>query len=77
MLTPSDNHNIANFEKLNKNHQRVFRHRLIRKCNSAIVGLQKVLLLHDRLEIKAKRISGESLWDLLDTYEMVYELQNT
>ena len=44
MLTPSDRKKIESFEKLNINHQRVFKHRLIKKCRQFQEDIEVILL---------------------------------
>jgi hypothetical protein len=78
MLTPSDKLKIENFARLNKNHQRVFRHRLMKKCINSIPDIEFVLLNHKKLSLKIeKAINTSYLSSLLETYENLVKLQKT
>jgi len=77
MLTPTDKKNIENFEKLNLNHQRVFKHRLIKKFREFQEDLEFVLLNYERLGIKVDKIINiVQLTKLLELYENLSKLQN-
>ena len=77
MLTPSDHHKINNFKDLNPNHQRVFKHRLIKKCKASIKDLKYVSLNYEKLNLKIdKIIDTEELSDLIEIYENLMILQN-
>lgn len=77
MLTPTDLKNIKNFEKLNPNHRRVFKHRLIKKCVACQKDLEFVLLNYVGLGLKADKIIDiEQLVNVVKCYEKLYTLQN-
>ncbi len=77
MLTPSDMKKVKNFDKLDKNHQRVFKHRLIKKCIRSQEDLEFILLNYDKLKIKIDKIIDiNQLIKLLETYENLCLLQN-
>lgn len=77
MLTPTDKKNINNFEKLNINHQRVFKHRLIKKCSNSLKDIEYVLLNQETLKVKIDKIIGVvQLVNLLELYENLSKLQN-
>ena len=77
MLTPTDKRNIQSFELLNQNHQRVFKHRLRKKCISAIKDIECVLSHCRELKIKPdKFVDINSIISLIKTYEEICILQN-
>ena len=77
MLTPTDKKNIRNFENLTINHQRVFRHRLIKKFLQFQIDLEIVLLNYAKLGIKINKIIDiNQLTKLLELYENLSKLQN-
>ena len=77
MLTPTDFRNIANFENLNLNHQRVFKHRLIRKFRRFQEDLEFVLRHYEKMNIKVDKIIDiNQLTKLLELYENLSKLQN-
>ncbi len=76
MLTPTDKKNIKDFSNLNINHQRVFRHRLIKKFIKFQQDLEIVLLNHEKLSIRVNKIVDISqLTKLLELYEDLNKLQ--
>ena len=77
MLTPSDRKKIEDFEKLNVNHQRVFKHRLIKKCLQFQKDIEFILLHHEKLKIKVDKIIDiDQITKLLEIYENLCLLQN-
>ncbi len=77
MLTPTDIKNIEGFQKLPPNHQRVFKHRLIKKCIMSQEDLEFILLNYDKLKIKIDKIIDiNQLTKLLELYENLTKLQN-
>lgn len=77
MLTPTDIKNMEGFQKLPPNHQRVFKHRLIKKCLRFQEDLEFILLNYDKLNIKIDKIINiNQLIKLLETYENLCLLQN-
>ncbi|MDO8623243.1 MAG: hypothetical protein Q7R52_03270 [archaeon] len=77
MLTPSDRKKIENFESLKINHQRVFKHRLIKKCRQFPEDLEFVLMYYDKMGIKVDKIIDiNQLTKLLELYENLSKLQN-
>jgi len=77
MLTPSDLKNIRNFKTLTKNHKRVFKHRLLKKCRDSLKGIEYVLLSYDKLNLKVdKTIDIVQLIKLRELYEDLSKLQN-
>lgn len=77
MLTPTDKKNIKDFNNLNINHQRVFKHRLIKKFQQFQQDLEIVLLNYEMLNIKVKKIVNiNQLIKLLEIYENLSKLQN-
>ena len=77
MLTPTDQKNLNNFEKLVSNHQRVFKHRIIEKCNSALRDIEIVAGYHKKLKLKIdKFLDIKKLVDLMELYEDLCLLQN-
>lgn len=77
MLTPSDFRKIENFESLSIGHQRVFRHRLIKKFRDFQRDLHLVLQNFERLEIKADKIVDIiQVIKILELYEDLSKLQN-
>jgi len=77
MLTPTDKKNIKNFKNLNINHQRVFKHRLIKKFMKFQEDLEIVLLHYEKLNLKADRIIDiVQLTKLLKLYEDLKKLPN-
>jgi hypothetical protein len=77
MLTPSDFINIKNFENLDINHQRVFKHRLIKKFRKFQEDLEFVLLYYEKMNIKVDKIIDiNQLTKLLELYENLSKLQN-
>ena len=77
MLTPTDLKNIKDFKKLKINHQRVFKHRLIKKCLKFQKDFEYLLLNHERLNLKIdKVIDIIQLENVVETYENLQKLQN-
>jgi len=77
MLTPTDKENLMNFEKLKSTHQRVFKHRLMKKCTSSLKDIEVVLSNHERLKIKINKVLDiNQLVNLMDWYEKISLLQN-
>jgi len=77
MITPTDKRNIENFEGMKINHQRVFKHRLIKKCRQFQKDIEFVMLNHDRLGIKADKIIDiVQLTKVFELYENLSKLQN-
>jgi len=77
MLTPTDKQNIKNFDKLSINHQRVFKHRLIQKCQQFQKDFEFVLLNFEKLNLKVDKITDiVQLTRLLELYEDLSKLQN-
>ncbi len=77
MLTPTNKNNIEKFENLNINHQRVFKHRLIQKCQQSLKDVEYVLLHYEKLNLKIDRaIDISQLTNLLELYENLCLLQN-
>lgn len=77
MLTPTDKNNLKNFEKLTPNHQRVFKHRIIEKCNSALRDIETVASYHEKLKLKIdKFLDINKIVDLMKLYEDLCLLQN-
>lgn len=77
MLTPTDRKNIENFDSLTLNHQRVFKHRVIKKFRQFQEGLEFVLLHFEKLGIKVDKIIDiNQLTKLLELYEDLSKLQN-
>ena len=77
MLTPTNLKNIKNFKSLKTNTQRVFKHRLIKKCSSSLKDIEYILLNREKLNIKVDKIIDISqLVNLLDLYEKLSLLQN-
>ena len=77
MLTPTDRKNIAGFVKLKTNHQRVFKHRLIKKCVSSLKDIEFVLNNYEKLGIKINRaLDIHQLLNLVELYENLSLLQN-
>lgn len=77
MLTFTDKKNIETFGSLTLNHQRVFKHRLIKKFRRFQEDLEFVLLYFERLDIKVdKVIDINQLTKLLELYENLSKLQN-
>lgn len=77
MLTPTDKRNLKNFEKLTSNHQRVFKHRIKEKCNSALKDIGVVANYHEKLKFKVDKILDiNQLVNLMDLYEKLSLLQN-
>jgi len=77
MLTPSDLWKIENFYKLNKNHQRVFRHRIKEKFKKAPEDMVYVLLNYEKIKLKPnKLVDIDSLKNLIETIESLETLQN-
>ncbi len=77
MLTPTDKQNIENFDKLNVNHKRVFKHRLIQKCQQFQKDFEFVLLNFEKLNLKVDKITDiVQLTRLLELYEDLSKLQN-
>lgn len=77
MLTPTDQRNIQKFGLLKPNHQRVFKHRLRKKCISAIKDIECVLSHCRKLKIKPdKFVDLNSIISLIKTYEEICILQN-
>mgnify|MGYP001580559542 CR=1 FL=1 len=71
MITPSDLKKIETFYELNPNHQRVFRHRLVRKCLQFQKDLE-VIMLNSR----ALKIDIEKIWTLDDYIEWLKRIIN-
>lgn len=77
MLTPTDKKNIERFEALPFNHQRVFKHRLIKKCASALKDIEVVLNNHEKLKIQIDKVLDiNQLINLMEWYENLCLLQN-
>ena len=77
MLTPTDKKNIETFDSLILNHQRVFKHRLIKKFRQFQEDLEFVLLHFEKLGIKVDKIVEiNQLTKLLELYENLSKLQN-
>ena len=77
MLTPTDKKNIERFETIPINHQRVFRHRLIKKFREFQQAMEFVLLNYEKLGIKIDKIIDIiQLTKLLELYENLTKLQN-
>ena len=77
MLTPTDKRNIENFENLNTNHQRVFKHRLIKKCSVSFQEVEFVLRNYKKLGIKIEKVVDIArLATLLELYSKLNLLQN-
>jgi hypothetical protein len=77
MLTPTDKRNIQNFENLSANHQRVFKHRLIKKCGASFQEIEVVLRNYKKLGIKIeKAVDIVQLATLLELYSKLNLLQN-
>jgi hypothetical protein len=57
MLTPTDKQNIGDFDKLSINHKRVFKHRLIRKCQQFQRDFEFILLNFEKLNLKVDKIT--------------------
>lgn len=77
MLTPTDKKNIETFDSLTLNHQRVFKHRLIKKFRQFQEDLEFVLLHFEKLSIKVDKIVEiNQLTKLLELYENLSKLQN-
>jgi len=77
MLTPTDKQNIENFDKLSINHKRVFKHRLIRKCQQFQKDFEFILLNFQKLNLKVDKVTDiVQLTRLLELYEDLSKLQN-
>ena len=77
MLTPSDLWKIENFDKLNKNHQRVFRHRIKNKFKRSPKDMTYILLNYEKLRLKPSDfVDIDSLINLIETIESLETLQN-
>ena len=77
MLTPTDKRKIENFENLNTNHQRVFKHRLIKKCSVSFQEVEFVLRNYKKLGIKIEKVVDiVQLATLLELYSKLNLLQN-
>lgn len=77
MLTPTDKDNLENFEKLKPNSRRVFKHRLIKKCNSALKDIEIVAGYHEKLKLKIdKFLDINKIVDIMKLYEDLCLLQN-
>ena len=77
MLTPTDIKNIENFQRLNKNHQRVFRYRIKNKSKKSIKDLNYLLLNYNKLKLKIEDfIDPDYLISLVDTIKELEALQN-
>ena len=77
MLTPTDKQNIENFDKLSINHKRVFKHRLIQKCQQFQKDFEFVLLNFKKLNLKVDKVTDiVQLTRLLELYEDLSKLQN-
>mgnify|MGYP001564963605 CR=1 FL=1 len=77
MLTPTDKKNIETFDNLTLNHQRVFKHRLIKKFRQFQNDMEFVLLHFEKLDIKVDKIADiNQLTKLLELYENLSKLQN-
>lgn len=74
MLTQREKENINNFETLKKNHQRVFKHRLKKRCLSAIKDLRFVIINYEKLGIKIDLFVDIN--ELMGLYEELCLLQN-
>lgn len=77
MLTKRDIKNIENFESLTKNHQRVFKHRIIKKSLKFQKDLEFLLLNQERMGINIDKIIDiNQILKLLKMYEEISALQN-
>jgi len=77
MLTPSNIRNIRNFHNLNKNHQRVFRHRIRKKFDKCVDDIEYIFLNKQTLRIKLDDVIDEDkLMKLLKLLEDYRKLQN-
>lgn len=74
MLTQREKENISNFGDLKKNHQRVFKHRLKKKCLSAIKDTKIVIMNYEKLGIKIDLFVDIN--ELIGLYEDISLLQN-
>ena len=69
--------NIAGFDTLSKNTQRVFKHRLKTKCQKGLKDTAYVLLNHRRLCLNFDEASMiESITELMSIYESLIALRN-
>ena len=77
MITPSDLKKIETFYELNPNHQRVFRHRLVRKCLQFQKDLEVIMLNSRALKIDIEKIVDlNQLINLIELYQNKGALQN-
>ena len=77
MLTPTDKQNIENFDKLSINHKRVFKHRLIQKCQQFQKDFEFILLNFEKLNLKVDKVTDiVQLTRLLELYGDLSKLQN-
>jgi len=77
MLTPTNKKNIKDFENLPINHQRVFKHRLMKQCRQSLKDIEYVLLNYEKLNLKVDKVVDiNQLTKLLELYEKLCLLQN-
>lgn len=71
MLTPTDFNHIRNFDKLRYNHQKIFRHRVKKKCKNTLKDIKYVLLNYQKLRIRfpEKIVNVDDLVDLIQVLE--------
>ena len=71
MLTPSDKIKLKQYDLLTDNHKSVFKHRLKKKCKSAVEDIEITLLYCQQLKIQPDDIIEiDKLHKLLETYEV-------
>ena len=76
MITPSDINKIENFNELNVNHKRVFRHRLVKKCLQFQKDLEIVILNSETLKIEVEKVIDlNQLINLVELYQNKEALQ--
>ncbi len=77
MITPSDLIKIKEFSELNANHRRVFRYRLIKKCQQFQKDLEIVMLNSKVLKINIEKVIDlNQLINLIEVYQHKEALQN-
>jgi hypothetical protein len=77
MLTPTDKRNLNNLEKLTPNHKGVFKHRIKKKCNSALKDIEFVARNCEKFGFKIDKILNiNQLTNLILCYEKLALLQN-
>ena len=76
MLTPTDIKNIRNFKTLKLTHQRTFKHRLTKKCNSALKDIKFILLDIENMPFKINKLDVNLIFDIIELYENLSLLQN-